>query len=182
MKIYDVPPLIAGPYPAPRCSVGDWIDDEIDGRLQVGGWTDALIPWPRRLKTGRPSLILTAELARAVRTESVSAICHWWGVGPTKVWQWRQTLGIGRITAGTRQLLQERTGVPPEAAARGRKRAAAPEIRARMAETKRGAPMHPATRSALLRAASAPKPAGWGKRANAWMRAAKEMDDDGRSI
>lgn len=166
--------LIAGPYTPPACRVGDWLDDEIDGRLEVGGWTDALISWPRRKKTGRASLILTAELARAVRTESAEALCYYWGVRPTKVWQWRQALGVGRVTAGTRRLLQERTGVPPEAAARGRTAAAAPDALQRMAETKRGQPAHPNTRAALLRAAKRAKPAGWGKRANAWMQAAKE--------
>lgn len=168
--------LIAGPYVQPRVKVGDWLDDEIDGRLQVGGWTDAPLPWPRRKKTGRPSLILTSELARAVRHESVEAVCHWWGVGPTKVWMWRQALGVGRITTGTRQLLQERTGVPEDAAARGRIAAASKESQEKMAQSKRGVPAPPAVRAGLLRAAKAPKPAGWGKRANKWMKDAKKHD------
>lgn len=163
------PVLIAGPYIQPRVRVGTWLDDEIDGRLVVGGWTDAPLPWPRRKKTGRPSLILTGELARAVRIESVEAICYWWGIGPTKVWMWRKALGVGRVTDGTRQLLQDRTGVPIEASARGRAAAATPEGRAKMAETKRGVPAPLAVRAGLLRAANAPKPEGWGKRANKWM-------------
>lgn len=167
------PVLMAGPYIPPRARVGDWLDDEIDGKLVVGGWTDAPLPWPRRKKTGRHALIFTAELVRAVRVESVEAICHWWGVGPTKVWMWRQALGVGRLTDGTRLLLQERTGVPEDAAARGRSAAAAPESRAKMAETKRGVPAPEAVRAGLLRAAKAPKPAGWGKRANKWMQGAK---------
>lgn len=165
--------LIAGPYHPPACRVGDWLDDEIDGRLEVGGWTDASISWPRRKKSGRASLILTAELARAVRTESSEAICRWWGVSVTKVWQWRKALGVGRVTAGTRILLQERTGVPQEAAAKGRQRAREDGARKRMAETKRGKPALPQTRAALLAAAKAPKPPGWGKRANQWMQEAK---------
>lgn len=172
----QAPELIGGPYVAPRCRPGDWLDDEIDGRLEVGGWTDAPIPWPRRKKTGRAALILTGELARAVRTESVSAIRHHWGVGATKVWMWRQALGVGQTTPGTRKLKQERTGVPPEAAARGRERAASVESRAKMAETKRGKPMHPTTAAALRAAAKAPKPVGWGKRANEWMQQAKRND------
>lgn len=162
--------MIGGPYSAPAVRAGDWLDDEIDGRLEVGGWTSAPLSWPRRKKTGRHSLILTAELARAVSTESAEAICYWWGVGPTKVWMWRQALGVGRVTEGTRMLLQERTGVPPEAARRGRRRAASPESRAKMAATKRGKPMHPATRAALLKASRRRKPAEWGVRASAWMR------------
>ncbi|WP_434030131.1 hypothetical protein, partial [[Pseudomonas] boreopolis] len=89
-----IPELIAGPYMAPSCRAGDWLDDEIEGRIEVGGWTHARLPWPRRKKTGRASLILTAELARAIRTESVEAIRYWWGIGPTKVWQWRKALGV----------------------------------------------------------------------------------------
>ena len=123
----DVPTLLAGPYRPPACRRGDWLNDAARGRVQVGGWTAAPIPWPRRRKTGRAALILTPELARAVRVESVAAICHWWGVGATTVWAWRQTLGVARVTEGTRARLRER-------AARRR------------------------------------KPAGWGVRANAWMR------------
>lgn len=163
------PKLIDGPYNPPRCRVGDWLDDEVDGRLEVGGWTDAPIPWPRRKKAGKVSLILCGDLVRAIKTESAEAICYYWGVGPTKVWMWRKALGVDRITDGTRKLLQERTGVPAEAAARGRKQAATPESLAKMAETKRGKPMHPTTRAALLEAARKPKPDGWGARANEWM-------------
>lgn len=164
------PELIAGPYQPPACRAGDWLDDEIDGRVEVGGWTIAPISWPRRKKTGRASLILTAELARAVRTESSEAICYWWGVSTTKVWMWRKALGVERVTDGTRKLLQERTGVPPEAARRGRRKAASPESRAKMAATKRGRPVHPNTRKALRRAARRKKPQEWGVAANAWMR------------
>lgn len=164
------PELIAGPYMPPPCQAGDWLVDEIEGRLQVGGWTAAPISWPRRKKNGRPSLILCGDLVRAVRSESVEAICHWWGVGPTKVWMWRQALGVERVTEGTRRLLQERTGVPPEAAARGRERAASPESRAKIAAGKRGVPAPPKTRAALLAAARRRKGAVWGVRANAWMR------------
>lgn len=179
MSTPDTPEPLGAPYCAPACTKGDWLTDEIGGLLEVGGWTDAPIPWPRRKKTGRASLILTAELARAVRTESVEAICYWWGVRPTKVWMWRKALGVDRLTEGTLKLLQQRT-VPPEAAARGRERAASPESRAKMAATKLGKPAHPNTRAALLRSASAPKPAGWGVRANAWMQAAKSArQDDG---
>ncbi len=165
----QIPELIAGPYQPPACRVGDWIDDEIDGRLEVGGWTTAPISWPRRKKTGRASLILTEELARAVRTESSEAISFWWGVSTAKVWMWRKALGVGRVTDGTRKLLQERTGVPPEAAARGRAAASAPEVLARMAKTKRGRPAARQTREALLMAAKGKKPPGWGIKANAWM-------------
>lgn len=165
--------IIAGPYHPPACRKGDWLVDELDGLTEVGGWTDAPISWPRRKKGGRPSLILTAELDRAVRTESVMAICHWWGMSDTKVWQWRKALGV-HTTPGSRAIA--RRGVPPEAAARGRARSAQPDIQARIADAKRGKPAHPNTRTALLRAVKLPKPPGWGKRANKWMQDAKIRD------
>lgn len=166
-----IPELLGGPYAAPECKVGDWLDDEVDGALAVGGWTIAPIPWPRRKKTGRHSLILCGDLVQAVKLESAEAICHYWGVGPTKVWQWRQALGVGRVTDGTRQLLQERTGVPPKAAARGRKKiAGSPEIRARIAESLRGRPVHPNTLPGLQKGWTRKKGQEWGVLANAWMR------------
>lgn len=173
----DPPPLLFGPYRAPDVSTG-WLDDEIDGLTEVGGWTHAPIPWPRRRKSGRPSLILCGDLIRAVQQESSAAVQHHWGVGPVTVWRWRQALGVGRVTPGTRERLRTETGVPPEAAARGREAASTPDARARIAEAKRGVPAPPATRAALLAAAKRPKPPEWGKRANQWMQAAKCRDRD----
>ncbi|ATH77776.1 hypothetical protein CLM76_09310 [Vreelandella venusta] len=167
----NIPKLLAGPYTPPSVKRGDWLNDEIDGRLEVGGWTDALIPWPRRKKTGRAALILTEELARAVRNESVQAITHYWGVGQTKVWMWRKALGVDRYNEGTRSIA--RFGVPEDAAARGRKNAKSKESRKKMSETKQGVPAHPNTKAGLLKAAKAPKPEGWGARANEWMNASK---------
>lgn len=166
--------LIGGPYRPPACAVGDWLDDEIDGRLQVGGWTNAPIAWPRRKKTGTHSPILCGDLARAVRVEASEAVQHWWGVGPVTVAKWRRALGVPQANVGTQRLRKQRhPGIPAEAAARGRAKAATPEARAKMAKAKRGKPAHPQTRAALLKAASQPKPPGWGRRANQWMQDAK---------
>jgi hypothetical protein len=47
------------------------------------------------------------ELARAVRHEAVTAICHHWRVTPGVVWRWRKALGIGRTDPeGSRRLIQ----------------------------------------------------------------------------
>lgn len=165
-----MPELIAGPYAAPSCRVGDWLDDARDGALEVGGWTDAPIAWPRRKKTGRHSPILCGDLVRAVRVESVAAICHWFGVGATTAWAWRQALGVD-TTPGSQRIA--RRGLPPGAAEKGRERAASPEARAKIAASKRGKPAHANTRAGLLRAAKSPKPDGWGERANKWMQEAK---------
>ncbi|WP_288949533.1 hypothetical protein [uncultured Paracoccus sp.] len=173
----DTPPLLFGPYAAPDISDG-WLVDHVDGSIEVGGWTNAPIPWPRRKKTGKHSLILCGDLIRAVMMESSAAVQHHWGVSEGTVWKWRQALGVGRVTPGTRYRLQTETGVPPEAAARGREAAKSPEARARLSASKTGKPAHPNTKSALLRAAKSPKPAGWGRRANQWMQDAKRNDTD----
>lgn len=170
-----VPPLY-GKYSPPPCKRGDWVFDLRDGAVEVGGWTSAPIPWPRKKKTGRASLILTNELARAIFEESEVAVAYWFGVGVTTVWSWRKTLGVGRITPGTRQLLKDVTGVPPEAAARGRLAARNPEAIERMAASKRGNPVNEVTKLALYRAASRKKPIGWGAKANAWMLAGKKRN------
>ncbi len=171
MDAIPPPKLIGGPYRAPDCRKGHWLMDEITGMTEVGGLTATPIPWPRRKKTGRAALLLTGDLIKAVRVESVTAICYWWGVGPTTVAMWRNVLGTGRLTEGTRQLLRENTGVPPEAAARGRKVAAQPEARAKASMTMRNRPRR--TRAALLANAKAPKPPGWGTEANTRMMAAR---------
>lgn len=173
----SAPPLLRGPYTAPDVSSG-WLVDSQDGLIEVGGWTSAPIPWPRRKKTGKHSPILCGDLILAVAIESSAAVQHYWGVSEGTVWRWRQILGVPRVTHGTRQRLAEKTGVPDEAAARGRAAAARPEAIAKMASARHGQPAHPNTAKALREAAAKPKPEDWGKRANAWMMAAKAEKPD----
>src|SRR5262249_8249402 len=50
---------------------------------------------------------MTAELLRAIRTESSIAIQFWWGVGADSVWRWRKAFGVTKWgTAGSRRLHQ----------------------------------------------------------------------------
>lgn len=116
---HDGPPLLFGPYLAPDASDG-WLVDWIDGSVEVGGWTSAPLSWPWRKDVGQYSLILCDDLMRAVMMESSAAIQYYWGVSGGTVWKWRKSLGVGRVTPGTRDRLRSETGVPPEAAARGR--------------------------------------------------------------
>jgi hypothetical protein len=76
--------LLHGPYRAPRLHVGDRATCHYrDCLVVVTAWTDAPISWPRALPVGgmgHPSILVNAELARAVRHESAAAIRYWWGV------------------------------------------------------------------------------------------------------
>lgn len=168
------PALLAGPYRPPGCKVGDWINDEVLGLVEVAGWTEAPLSWPRRKHRGLPVLVLTEELVRAIRTESSMAVSYWWGVSKDKVRMWRRELGVDRTTPGTRQLLQDRYDPTPEQLARWRAGGNAPETHAKAAASRRGKPAAEATRAALRRGAKKPKSSEWGQRANAWMLAGKK--------
>lgn len=170
-------PLLFGPYYPPACKKGDWLDDEIVGRVEVAGWTTAPISWPRRKQPGLPVLILTPELVRAIKMESCMAVAYWWNVSTGKVGMWRKQLGVGRNTPGTLKLCADHLVPPsPEACALARAAINAnPEIRQRIAEKKRGVP-HSVEAKAKISAAGKgkPKPPGWGAKANQWMLAGKK--------
>jgi hypothetical protein len=91
--------LLHGPYQAPALRVGDRTECLMRGAVVITSWTDAIISWPRCLPVaskGHPSLLLDAELARAVRTEAAAAVIHWWGVSPGVLQRWRKFLGVTR--------------------------------------------------------------------------------------
>lgn len=168
--------LVGGPYNAPTVMAGDVLPDEIDGDVEVGGYSNGRIPWPRRKKTGRHSLVLCGDLILAVKSESSEAIQYWFGVSPVTVWKWRSALGVDRKNnPGTNKLYRELkpAKLTDERAGEGRRAALSPESRDKRSASKRGKPAHPNTRKALLEAAKAPKPEGWGVRANKWMLDAK---------
>lgn len=125
MNTIIAPALLGGPYTPPGCRVGDWLDDEVHGRVQVNGFTSAPISWPTRKRPngGRRSLLITEDLADATRFESAVAVAHWWGITTKTVCVFRRELHVPRNTPGT---LQQHAAVavlsPPEAAARGRAR------------------------------------------------------------
>jgi hypothetical protein len=93
--------LLFGPYHAPAIGVGDRAYCLYRGEeVVVVDWTLAPIPWPicRRLgpDSGRGSLLVNEELARAIRCESATAVKHWWRVCGSCVVHWRKALGANR--------------------------------------------------------------------------------------
>jgi hypothetical protein len=107
-------PRLLGSYAAPRCRIGRQLACRVNGDVEVDGITEAAIPWPFTRsraggvkRGGKPILILTGDLERAVKIESVAAVAYHWGVAHSTVHLWRQALGVGRMTAGSRRLLVE---------------------------------------------------------------------------
>lgn len=99
--------LLYGPYNPPRVRRGDALQCEIEGLSIVGGYHDAPVLWPYRLRTGLHSLIVHGELVRAVQQESEIGVAHHWGICRATVQKWRRALGVGRITDGTERLYED---------------------------------------------------------------------------
>lgn len=140
---------MGAPYRPPSCGVGAWLDDAIVGRVQVGGGSTAPLSWPVRRTGGKPAVIVTPDLVRALETESAKAIAFWWGIHKDCVRRWRRALKLPTDTPGSQSLKQA------------------------LSDSRRGQPAHPDTRAALLRGATKSKPEGWGAKANEWRNQAK---------
>jgi hypothetical protein len=93
-----------GPYKQPRYRRGQKLDCERRGELTVVGTSAGRIPWPIGGKLGGRSLVLFKDLARAVKQESPTAVCYWWGVTWITVWKWRKVLKVPISNPGTHRL------------------------------------------------------------------------------
>jgi len=89
-----------------RFEVGSEVACLLRGRAKVCGWSRGPIHWPliRVGHGGKGAILMTEELARAVRHESQAALSHWWGVCTTTVTHWRRKLGVDQFNEGTRRL------------------------------------------------------------------------------
>ena len=94
--------LVYGPYRTPRTRAGRYLFCEWRGKVKVGEFSDAPIPWP--MKEKYRSLILCGDLVKALQRESATAVAYHWGVCVQTVSKWREVLGIERWTLGTARL------------------------------------------------------------------------------
>lgn len=94
-------------YRSPRFRIGATVVDEWRGKVRIVGLSTSIIPWPIGQSGKWRSLVVYGALARAIRSESVQAVAHAWGVTPQTVTKWRRRLGIaGHKLKGTIKLRQ----------------------------------------------------------------------------
>jgi hypothetical protein len=104
---------LLGTYRMPRFRLGQMVRCAIRGQVVITGITKAPIPWPVAKKgKGRHTLVLYKDLAKAVRRESAQAVCHWWGICKSTVWQWRKALGVEPTNEGTSRLRRDHFAEP----------------------------------------------------------------------
>jgi hypothetical protein len=93
--------LIFGPYNAPAVRVGDELQCQIFGLQVVKGWHGPK-QWPQARASGRPRLIVSEELMRAILQETPETVSVHWGVHTSTVKKWRQRISVDRpSTAST---------------------------------------------------------------------------------
>src|SRR5690348_12679786 len=130
---------LLGSYRTPRFRYGRQVFCELRGWVTVVGLREAPIPWPVGKRGRAETLILYADLERAVRREAAVAVAHWWGVSIWLVWRWRKALGV-EATEGTNQL-QRAYGHEPWAERgrrKARRKARDPRRREKIAAARRG--------------------------------------------
>jgi hypothetical protein len=133
---------LLGKCRTPQVRVGAFVRCLVRGEVEVVGFIEGPIPWPKCKSERRHALIVYSGLARAIRRESAQAVGHWWGVGTDRVWKWRKALGVGATTQGTSKLRSAYCGEPWFVAAREKSVAKAgdPARREKIAAARRGKP------------------------------------------
>jgi len=64
--------FVGGPYEPPFVPIGGWLKCKVRGNLKVGGYTNALIPWPTASGHFK-RLIVCGDLVKAAKTRSCRA-------------------------------------------------------------------------------------------------------------
>jgi hypothetical protein len=137
------PKLYFGPYQTPRYRMGAVVHCERFGDVQIVGTSSGRIPWPlgRRVgKRGHASLVLYADLAKAVRQETGQAVRYWWGCGQVAINAMRRALSVPHLNAGNQKRIAEIQQLPAVKAGRRKAWAKArdPERRRKIAQAKKG--------------------------------------------
>jgi hypothetical protein len=149
---------LLGTYRTPRCRIGQWVRCAVRGEVQIKAISDGPIPWPMCQTGTRLGLVVYRGLEKAIRTESVQAIAHWWGVGRCSVWLWKKALGVPASTPGTKRLRVEHNKEPWAIEARAKAHAQSrdpiqdQERRQKISEAKRGKPRPPHVIAAIIKA------------------------------
>ena len=94
--------LLDGPYYPPRTDRGRFLVCQLRGKVKIGGYSDAPLPWPRIWH--RRSLVICGDLLRALKTESVYAVSYHWGLSHAIVSKYRQDFRIARLNPGSHRL------------------------------------------------------------------------------
>lgn len=142
----DPPKLYFGPYSTPRLRPGRKETCEVRGDVIIVELSSGRIPWPLARLPGKSprGLLVYKGLAKAIRLESATAVCYWWGVNPTTISRWRLAMGVDAHTAGSRKLRAEHgkrnwDKVRPKLWAKLHDK----EVHAKIAAAKRGKPRPP---------------------------------------
>jgi hypothetical protein len=156
---------LLGIYETPRVRIGQRLTCEVrDCDVVVVGYSEGRIPWPlgRRPYQAAKAMIVSGDLADAIRRESNQAICFWFGVTGQTVSKWRKSLGVGLTNEGTHRLRSAYTDEPwaVEARAKAHAKTGDPERCAKISAAKRGKPR--------------PTPPGWVPNGTAWTAEADE--------
>ncbi len=146
--------FVDGPYLPPIVGIGGWIKCELRGELQVGGYSNALIPWPIAVGKAK-QLVICGDFLRALKTESREAVAFHFGLSRALISQLRSKLGIERYTAGSYRLFRRNIDL-----------ARTDEARAKISRARegRGDSMTPEARERLTELQKRPKAQAWRER------------------
>ena len=164
---------LAAKYPAPDVQIGDTLISEATGEaVTVVGFSNAPISWPMQAGTsglggkgGLKMLILTGNLAAAIRVEANSHVAAAWGITRATVSRWRLGLTVARYNAGSMRLRQEAPTrfQEPEVRAKAVQQLKSPEVQARRRATLRARVAFTPEQEALIGTQSdADLAAAWG--------------------
>lgn len=146
--------FVGGPYEPPWVPMGGWLKCELRGDLRVGGYTNALIPWPTAEGHAR-QLILCGDLVKALKTESRPAVSFHFGISRQIVSEYRRRLEIERLNPGSMRLFWRTVDLARTA-----------EARAKMSRQREGRKdlMPPGDRERLRAIQRRPKSEAWKQR------------------